>query len=317
MMQPRSLRIRAVHLVFALLTIVAAAQAVAAQSRVRVTSDQVTIWRPGFTTVATVVSAGTILDVVRRSGDWYEVVVPGSPYESPQTGFIAITRVEPADGSTPPTAQPRTQSPSRPSARPAPRRPATSPPPARRPGSDPWKGFVQFGYGRFTAERTFDAVLGSSLGPWFGGGVRYGRRTGIFIDGSVEHFRSTGERVFVDDGTVFSLGVEDTVYITPLMASGGYRLGIGRAVAYGGAGVGAYLFRETSAFADDDENVSQTNAAYRGLAGIEWPFSPRYALDVEVQYTSVPDALSGGAAAALQESNLGGIHLVARIVFGR
>jgi hypothetical protein len=286
-----------------------------AQTRVRVTTDHVNVWRPGFTTVATVVSAGTILEVVARAGDWYEVVVPGSAFQPRETGFIAVTRVELLDGSAPPS-QPRAQPGSRQPTRPVPRRPAVRTP-ARAAGTDPWKGFVQFGLGRFTANRTFDAVLGSALGPWFGGGVRYGRRTGLFIDGSVEHFRSTGERVFVTDDTAYGLGVEDKVYITPLMATGGYRVGIGKAVAYGGAGAGAYIFRETSAVADDGENVSQTNAAYRGFAGVEWPLGPRYGLAFEVQYTTVPDALTAGAAAALNESNLGGIHAVARIVFGR
>jgi hypothetical protein len=301
-----------------ILLIAASAHAALAQTRVRVTTDQVTVWRPGFSTIATVVNAGTVLEVVGRDGDWYEVVVPGPPWQGTQTGFIAATRVELVDGSGElPRAQRRTPPPSRQPSGATARRPGVGRAPARVPGSDPWKGFVQFGYGRFAAHETFDAVMGSALAPWFGGGVRYGRRTGLFLEGSVEHYRDTGERVFVSDGEVYRLGVEDRVFITPLMAGAGYRVAAGRAVAYGGAAAGAYIFRETAPVSDDGENVSQTNAAYRGFAGMEWPLNPRYGLDIELQYTTVPDALTAGAAAALNERNLGGIHIVARIVFGR
>jgi hypothetical protein len=282
-----------------------------AQQQVRVTSDRVTVWRPGFTTVAMVVNTGTTFDVVGRSGDWYEVALPGPPWQGQQTGFVSVNRVEPVDGGA------SGQRPARPPLRPAPQRPAASRAPAAPRGSSPFQGFVQVGVGRFTAADTFDAVLGSPIAPWFGGGVRVGRRTGLFVEGAVEHFQKTGERVFVDGGEVFRLGIQDKVFVTPLMGSGGFRVPVGGSIVYAGAGVGAYWLRERSDFADDGENVSQVNAAYRGFAGMEWSVARNYALGLEVQYTTVPDALAGGAAAALEESDLGGIHIAAKILFGR
>lgn len=315
MITGRLLRSSARVAALTLFLVLALALTASAQARVRVTADHVNIWRPGFSIVATVVNSGTVLEVVRRSGDWYEVIVPGPEWQPEQTGFISVTRVEPIDGTQAPPPAPRAQRPSGQTPRPA-TRPASGPA-ARVRTPSPWKGFVQFGYGRFTAHQTFDAVLGSPLAPWFGGGVRYAHRSGLFVDGSVEHTQSTGERVFVSDGAVYRLGIEDKVFITPLMATAGYRAPIGRAAAYAGAGAGAYIYRETSKFAEDNENVAQTNAAYRGVAGFEWTINPSYGFGLEFQYTSVPDALTGGAAAALNESNLGGMHVVARIVFGR
>ena len=80
------------------------------------------------------------------------------------TGFIAVSRVE-LIGAAPPTGrtEPRTGQ-------------AAQPPPARAPlpaNRSLFRFAAQGGYGRFTAEKAFEAVTGSSGGPWFGGGLRY------------------------------------------------------------------------------------------------------------------------------------------------
>src|SRR5262245_51664643 len=65
------------------------ATTVLAQSTVRVTHDDATIWNPGFQTAAVVVPAGTVLAVVARRGDWYEVSLPVVDAEgATATGFI-------------------------------------------------------------------------------------------------------------------------------------------------------------------------------------------------------------------------------------
>lgn len=86
--------------VLAVMLLTLLASTVSAQvtpTRVRVTSDQATIWRPGFTTIATLASRDEVLEVVAVRGDWYEVVLPaGGP--SGNTGFILARQVEPLDG---------------------------------------------------------------------------------------------------------------------------------------------------------------------------------------------------------------------------
>jgi opacity protein-like surface antigen len=298
----------------ALLTVLlalSAASAATAQTSVRVTADHVTVWKSGFSTVATVVNTGTVLEVVARQGNWYEVVIPGPPWQPRQTGFISVTRVEAVEGGS--TAPQRTA----PSPTPTPTRSASSASASAASRRATIQGFGEFGYGWFDASRSFEAVLGHSGGPWFGGGVRYESGTGYFVEGSVERFQGTGERVFVVDDEVFPLGIANTLSITPLMAAGGFAFRARRFTSYVGGGVGAYFLRESSDFADDSDNVSQTNAAYRVLGGVQWPIAKHYSVGVELQYTTVPDALSGGVAAAFDERNLGGLQLNARFGFGR
>jgi opacity protein-like surface antigen len=292
-----------------------------AQARVRVTADQVNVWRPGFAVVAIVAHAGDVLEVVRRQGNWYEVVLPGAEWQRRETGFISVGRVELLDGSADiPTSPPRSVTPSRPGT-PQPGRRSPGAQRGARPASPPRQNtlrlFGEGGYEWFAARDAFKAVLGKSRGPTFGGGLRYEGHRRYFIEGSVEHFQSTGERVFVFDDLVYGLGIKDTVSITPVMLTGGLQLPGRRYTTYVGGGAGAYLVRETSDFADATDNVKETKAAYRALAGVQWPVAREVSLGFEVQYTTVPDALTGGAAAALNESNLGGVQVRAKILFGR
>lgn len=306
----------------ALLVVCLAASALA-QATVRVTSDRTTVWNPGFTTVATLVNAGTVLEVVGRDGTWYEVVLPGPSWQPRTTGFIAVSRVEVASGTPPvegasaaggagaPAGDPRRRQRARQGQAAGARRPnAPGPVPALR-------VFGEAGYGQFTAKDTFNAVFGSPGGPWFGGGAVYTLRSGLFLQGGVEHFRATGKRVFVSSGTVYPLGIEDRIAITPLMAVAGVRTRGSRLAAYAGGGAGVYRLRETSDFADEADNVKENHPAYRAFAGVEWRLARSTAAAVEVQYTTVPDALTAGAAAAFGEKDLGGVVVKAKLLFGR
>src|SRR5690242_18327866 len=106
-------------LLFALVML--AALPAGAQTRVRVLRDQTTIWRPGFVVVATVVKAGTELEVAGRQGTWYVVYLP-SPPGTRERGLVAEDAVQPIGGT-----------PARPGA-------GTAPPPQ---GAQPRGGFGQ------------------------------------------------------------------------------------------------------------------------------------------------------------------------------
>jgi opacity protein-like surface antigen len=190
--------------------------------------------------------------------------------------------------------------------------------PARTPARlSALQGFVDFSYGWFAANQSFSAVLGQSHAPWYGGGARYDIGPFLFVEGSVEHFQSTGERVFVLNDKVYSLGITDKVSITPVMGSAGVRLHMGHYTTYVGGGIGRYIYRETSDFAEDGDNVKDSFTGYRGVAGVQWPVSKGIGVGFEAQYASVPDALSGGVAAAYNESNLGGFQVRAKLLFSK
>jgi opacity protein-like surface antigen len=280
-----------------------------AQSTVRVLTQQAIIWQSSFLTPAAVVPKGTELEVIGVQGTWYEVRVPSSVgTAAAATGFVASTQVELVSGESLP--KPVDIVPP----------PAQRPPPPRRntarfapPG--PY-GFGQFGYGPFTATKSFDAIFGDHQGVWFGGGGEYRFRSGLFAGAAVDRFKRTGDRVFVaNDGEVFNLGIEETLTLTPLYAFGGYRVPNARLAPYAAGGVGRYFLSEVSPIAEASENVKQQSTSYHFLFGVEWHFTPRVATGFELQYTLVPNALEGPVGVNLNEDDLGGIQFRGKILF--
>lgn len=286
--------------------IAAAAQApkaaASSATTVRVTRDDVTIWRPDFKVAASVVKRGTVLTVVGRRGDWYEVIVaPSAGAGGTTRGFIYSSSVELVTGSLPELRQAPADAPSSASS------------PSRTVGV--W-GWGHFGYTWFSAHDSFQAVLGQPGGGLFGGGaeVRLGR--GFFVGGGVERFSKTGERVFVSGQDVFRLGIPDTISITPIAMTAGWRFVTEHATPYVGGGAGSVLYKETSSFADEGENIERRFRSYHLLGGVEFR-NGWVATAFEVQYSRVPDALGvGGASAAFAEHDLGGFGSRIKIMVG-
>ena len=265
-------------------------------------------------TPITTVGAGTVLDVVGRTRDFYVVRLPPAGGRPAGFGRIAISQVEIVQGVAP-----------------------TGPPPpgvlpddafgAIRTNTVPVgeEGIGVFAFGNvgvtmWNASNTFEAVLGSSTTPMFGGGgqVRFNGR--IIIEGAVERFSKNGERVFVTNaGEVFKLGIRDTVRVTPVLVTALYRQPGHRVAFYGGGGFGQYFFKEDSEFADPSENISDRFTGYHAVFGAEFgALASVLKAAVEVQVASVPDALgTTGASLAFGEHNLGGIQVRVKILGGR
>jgi opacity protein-like surface antigen len=279
------------------------ATAAIAQSTARVTRDESTIWQPDFRAAAAVVKAGTILTVVGQRDDWYEVLLPESLSTNGITrGFIFRSSVD-VTGRVPSSR-------------------STWPTPSREPGSAGSRtvgvlGIAQFSYSQFTAQKTFEAILGQAAGKFFGGGAEVRIRNGFFVNASVERFTKTGERVFVADEQVFRLGVPDTVTLTPMTLTAGWRFVNDHATPYVGGGVGRTLYKETSGFADTSENIDTRFSSYHILAGVEFR-NGWIATAFEAQYSRVPNAIGiGGASASFQESDLGGVVGRIKVLVGR
>ena len=281
----------------------ACASTATAQTTVRVTVDESTIWTQDFAAPAAIVSFGTILTVVGQRTEWYEVVVPGHDGASRLTGFIFKSFVFAPAGFGPALSSERPT----PVAR------------ARPDGSRAFGlvGFGQFSYMRFAAQNSFQAVTGGAGGAFLGGGaeVRVGR--GLFLGGSIERFTTTGQRVVVIDREVFSLGTPDTITLVPMAVTAGWRFQHERATPYVGGGIGRILYKETSSFADAAENVDTRFTTFHVRGGVElrngW-----VATALEVEYSRIPDAIGlAGASAAFQESNLGGVVFRIKVLVGR
>jgi len=301
---------RLTRLVLVCVFVLVAASRATAQTQVQVVGEQTTIWSATFLSVAAVVPPGTVLQVVGRRDEWYEVILPPPAFtvSSNRTGFIAVSRVvalDAADTPLPPSREvpPLDEAPGPPT--------LTAQSPVESTTLGPAvRGFVQLGVGHFSAEQSFDAIIGSANGVWFGGGVQVPLRSNLFVQGSFDLFRRTGERVFVFEDEVFPLGVDNTVTMVPLAATFGFRQRLGGLTPYAGAGAGVVFYSESSEFSVEGEDVSRQFFATHFLGGVE--FSP---VAVEVQYSHVPDALDGGVAAHFDERNLGGFQVRVKLLF--
>ena len=297
--------------VLVLLTLISVRLVPPAAAQTTVTARYDTrIWGANFQTVITEVKRGTVLAVVSTRDEWVEVVVPGREGAARVTGFIfasslegqGVNAREGVDGSVAPAATAPAAS------------TATS---SSSPRAVAVRGFGQFGYTSFTASDSFSAVLGDPGGLMLGAGAEVRFSGGLFVSGSFERFDKIGERVFVFDGEVYQLGIPNTVTVSPMTITGGWRFESGFLTPYGGGGIGRVGYKEFSDFAEDAENVDETYSSYHVLGGIEvrngW-----VATAFEAQFTQVPDALgTGGVSAAFNEHNLGGFTMRVKVLVGR
>jgi len=277
-----------------------------ADTIVRVTRDGTSIWTSNFGSTAMVVNTGTALTVVGQRNDWYEVELPGD--FRGKTGFVHKANVEVDSGSSGSSdARRAVEMTAR----------AIEHPAAVGQGyAIGVLGFGEFGYARFAAHQSFQAVTGSSGDGFLGAGgeVRVGN---LFVNASVNRFTAGGQRVYVTDGQVFKMGVPVNITLTPVAVTAGWRFAHDRTTPYFGGGIGRIHYQERFSFADTNENVDETFSSYHVVGGVEFR-NGWVATGFEVQYSRVPDSIGvGGASAAFQESDLGGVVARIRILVGR
>jgi hypothetical protein len=173
----------------------------------------------------------------------------------------------------------------------------------------------------FTAKDTFDA-LGSPVGSIYGGGVRVGLPLGgLFVSLGGWRFDQRGQRVFLFDDDVISLGVPMEITITPIELTGGWRFRLRRSPQfrpYVSGGLSSYRYQEVSEFATDAENVDERFTGYHLGGGAEFQVERWLGVALELNWTTVPDAIgTGGVSKAFDETNLGGTAIRMKITIGR
>lgn len=182
------------------------------------------------------------------------------------------------------------------------------------------RGFGMFGNFTFTAKDSFDTILDRSSGPIFGGGGQVLLPFGIYVEIGAWQFSDEGERVFIGpNDEVFRLGIPVEIKITPLEITGGWRFRASeKFVPYGGVGYSRYRYKETSQFAEPDENVDETFTGYHVAGGLEYLPIRWLGIGAEVGWSSIKDALGqGGVSAHFDEDNLGGTSIRLKISVGR
>jgi opacity protein-like surface antigen len=167
------------------------------------------------------------------------------------------------------------------------------------------------------AQESFDALSLSSTPLDVGGGVRvtglWGR---LFAQVTGSRWSESGERAFVDsEGEVFPLGIPLDVDATFIDATIGvkdaFRTSSGRIqfFSYVGAGAGIARYKESSPFAEGEDDLDTTEPSYHVLAGVEIPIGRWLAVAIDGKYRYIPRVLGdGGVSDVLDENNLGGFQ---------
>jgi opacity protein-like surface antigen len=182
------------------------------------------------------------------------------------------------------------------------------------------RGYALFGVAQLAAKDTFEAVADTSQQPVFGGGVQVTNIwKGVFADLGVSQIQTIdGERVFVDDGEVFELGIPLEVKMRPVDVAAGWRLAFGRISPYVGAGVTFFKYEETSEGADAEENVDESKNGPLFLGGVDVAILSWLHAGGEIRYRQVKGILGeGGVSAEFGEDDAGGLSAAIRISIGR
>ena len=183
-------------------------------------------------------------------------------------------------------------------------------------------GYAMFGNITFAATESFDAVLGESSGPIFGGGARIGLPWGgLFVDVGAWRFRGEGERVFVYNDEIFELGIPVEVTVTPLEISGGWRFRIRRMpkfTPYVAGGFTSMRYEEKSDFSTPAEDMDENFGGYHLLGGAEYKITRWVGIAGEASWTTVPDAIGeAGVSQRFSETDLGGTTFRVKVTIGR
>ena len=176
---------------------------------------------------------------------------------------------------------------------------------------------AQAGYFQMTAGNSASAVFGSSGAGTFGGAVRYTFWRGAFVTAGARTFSKDGERVFVTNPSspVQKLGFPLSVRLTPVFLAVGYRLRDGKLIVpYAGLGGSFTSYKEESDVAGETFNENHTDGGVLGFAGVEVGRG-MFRVGAEAGYTSTPGAVGlGGVTKVYNEDNLGGWHVVGKVI---
>jgi opacity protein-like surface antigen len=298
----------------------AQAPAIRVQQSATVTSEAPVYLLPDNTrTPLRMLPSGTQLTVQRIQGDWLQITFNDAQFGR-RTGwieqrFVRVSAGKPTqpDQVPPPSA---TSPGTPPAARQQPRQPD---PPADRGGLGV-RGFGTVTFDRMLAGDSFTAVTEKNTATFFGGGVQVTNITGgLFAEVAAEFTSIDGERVFVLDEEVFRLGIPIEITMRPVDVVVGWRTApAGRITSYGGGGVSLLKYEETSDFADDEENVSDSHTGFVVMGGVEYRAARLVHVRGEVRYRSFSGAIGEtGVSELYDESDLGGFGVALKIAIGR
>lgn len=170
------------------------------------------------------------------------------------------------------------------------------------------------------AERSLNALVGSSGLATFGLETGYGFRFGLYVSAGSAFFPTQkGERVFVANASapVFKLGFPLSISRRGAYANLGWRfLQKKRLMPYAAVGGEFVFLSEESDVAGESIREDQTKGGFRFLVGLEWKATRSLHFSVEGVGSTVRDAVGvGGVSKVYGEDDIGGIALLGKVIW--
>jgi hypothetical protein len=147
----------------------------------------------------------------------------------------------------------------------------------------------------------------------------------LFVQVSASKWDQTGERTFIDaSGNRFPLDIPLSVNATYVDVGVGWKFGnasgqIGRRlIPYLGGGFGHVGYRESSPFAEADDDVSEGFKSSHLFGGVEVRVLRWMSVAGDIRFRFVPNLLgTGGTSAVIGDSDFGGLAAGFRLIAGR
>lgn len=279
------------------LVLAVAASAAAQQVRINHNRTPLRAEPTSASTALAYYQAGSALDIIGRSEGWYKVRDPKTRVE----GYVMASLVDELPGSEARTA-------------------AAGKPPVKAKPKTSVRGFADLSFVRMAASESFKAVTDTNARLQYGGGIQVVNLwKGLYAEAQAGYSTLDGSRVFVYQDTVYDLGIPVAITFTPIDAGLGWRFPVGKTThANVGGGVSFMNYKEESDFADVDDGVSESFTGFYVSGGLEVKLVKWLHLRAEGRYTSIPDALgAGGVSADYDETDLGGVSVAVKLVFGK
>jgi hypothetical protein len=200
------------------------------------------------------------------------------------------------------------------------------------------RGVVSFGLTSLSSSQSFDAVAGTHSKTTIGVGADIlNIWKGVFAGVSYSPLSLDGERVFVDSGTVYPLGIPTTIGVNSLDIVGGWRVALKskgakpatpkpgqkppvkapRLVPFVGGGLSMVMYKETSETSGGDD-VSKSASGFVFLGGVEYTLTRWIHVGGEFRYRAVTGVLgTGGVSQVYGEKSLGGYAIGVRVSVGK
>ena len=179
------------------------------------------------------------------------------------------------------------------------------------------RGYAVVGSTWLTARDSFDAVAGSHQTLNIGGGATVTIWKGAFVDLGIYRVKVEGERVFVDQGTVYRLDIPLQITLIPFDLAAGWRRA-GRVSAYAAAGVSRISYSERADFAAAGEDIDASGTGPLVFAGADVSLTRLVHVGGEIRYRSVDGPLGQtGVSEIFDEQSIGGFAVSLRVSFGR